>query len=73
MIEDIIGTKYVQDLLNKKKIDEIEPEELSLAIDRAFVSEFKEKKKENIVLVKERNGLVQKHSKEIDVVTSSQA
>lgn len=66
MIEDIIGTKYIQELLNKKKIDEIEQEELNLALDKAFIDGFKKKEKENIELSKEKNILVQKHSKEIN-------
>lgn len=64
MVEDVIGTKYIQGLL-KKKVDEVKPEEFDIAIDKALISGFKKQKEQKEVLVKEKNQLFKQHTEEI--------
>ena len=72
LIEKIIGSTYVRDLLRKKKVDEIEPDEICLAIDKALINKFKEgeKEKQNLAqekqyLLQEKQDLVQQHTEQI--------
>ncbi|MCX6667734.1 MAG: hypothetical protein NTV74_05795 [Euryarchaeota archaeon] len=64
MIEELIGSQYVKEILNKKP-EEIDPEELSLSIDKAFIEEFNKREEEKNKLEKEKDKLIEKHSQEI--------
>jgi len=64
MIEDVIGTNYVQEFL-KKKPEEIDQEELALSIDKAFVEGYKRQEQEKIELVKEKDMLIENHTQQL--------
>lgn len=64
LIEDVIGKSYVQEIL-KKKVEEIDTEELSFSIDKAFLEEYKKREQETLKAQQEKEKLIEQHTEEI--------
>ena len=62
VIEEIISTSYIQDLLQKKH-EEIKPEELNISIDKALMDVYNKQKAEKYTLIKEKDNLVEEQIK----------